>query len=91
LFVVCVNEDMPKRSRTPKRDEVQSAFDTLQRIIKQTEGTGKDPLAVALGRRGGLKGAKALNDSLTAAERKASASKAAKARWANTKKRPKAS
>jgi len=72
---------MPKRSRTPKRDEVLSAFDTLQQIIKETEGTGKDPLAVALGRRGGLKGAKALNDSLTPSQRSESASRAAKARW----------
>lgn len=72
---------MPKRSRTQKRDEVQSAFDNLQRIIERTEGTGKDPLAVALGRRGGLKGAKALNDSLTPSQRRESARKAAQARW----------
>lgn len=73
---------MPKRSRTPKRDEVQTAFDTIQQIIRETEGTGKDPLAVALGRRGGLKGAKALNASLTPSERRESARKAAQARWA---------
>lgn len=72
---------MPKRSRTPKSDEVRSAFDTLRHIIEETEGTGKDPLAVALGRRGGLKGAKTLNSRLTAAERSASARRAAKARW----------
>jgi hypothetical protein len=34
--------DMPKRSRTPKPDELQSAFDTLQPLIKRTEATGKD-------------------------------------------------
>ena len=73
---------MLKRSRTPKRDPVQSAFDTIQHVIAETEGTGKDPLAVALGRRGGLKGAKALNGSLTPAQRHESASRAAKARWA---------
>ena len=78
---------MPKRSRTPKRDEVQSAFDTIQQVIRETEGTGKDPLAVALGRRGGLKGAKALNDSLTPAQRRESASRAAKARWKTKKAR----
>ncbi len=79
---------MPKRSRTkPKQDPVQSAFDTLQRIIEQTEGTGKDPLAVALGRRGGLKGAKRLNASLTPEQRRESARRAAKARWG--KHRPK--
>lgn len=80
---------MPKRSRTrtPKRDEVQAAFDTLQRVIEQTEGTGKDPLAVALGRRGGLKGAKALNDSLTPSQRRESARRAAQARWKSRKAR----
>ncbi len=72
---------MPKRSRTPKRDEVQSAFDTLQRVIAQTEGTGKDPLAVALGRRGGLIGGNARRDALTAARRREIASSAAKTRW----------
>lgn len=72
---------MPKRSRTPKRDPVQAAYDVLQHVIKETEGTGKDPLAVALGRRGGLKGAKTLNASLTAEQRRESARRAAKARW----------
>lgn len=76
---------MPKRSRTPKRDEVLSAFDTYKKLIADTEGTGKDPLAVALGRRGGLKGAKALNASLTPAQRRASAIRAAQARWKHRK------
>ncbi len=79
---------MPKRSRKvqkktePARDENQSAFDAVQRLIAMTEGTdGKDPLAVALGRRGGLKGGKARAAGMTKAERSASAKKAAKARW----------
>lgn len=42
---------------------------------------GKDPAAVALGRKGGLKGGKARAAKLTAEERKASAQKAAAARW----------
>lgn len=47
-----------------------------------TEGAeGKDPLAVALGRRGGLKGGKARADRMTDDERRASASLAARARW----------
>jgi hypothetical protein len=41
----------------------------------------KDPLAVELGRRGGLKGGKARAAKLSAAERKAIATKAARARW----------
>jgi hypothetical protein len=42
----------------------------------------KDPAAVALGRKGGLKGGRARADKLTADERTASARKAAQARWA---------
>jgi hypothetical protein len=85
---------MPKRSRTktvkpkpntkyrrPKKDENRAAFDVLLQVIQQTEGTGKDPIAVALGRRGGLKGGKARAEKLTAEERHESAVKAAKARW----------
>lgn len=78
---------MPNRSRKntkpaePKRDENQMAFDALQQIIKQTEGTGKNPLAVALGRLGGLKGGRARANTMSEAERSASAAKAARARW----------
>jgi len=42
---------------------------------------GKDPAAVALGRRGGLKGGKARAKALSPKRRKAIAKKAAKARW----------
>jgi hypothetical protein len=91
---------MPKRSRKlksatkpktlsdylPRRDENQAAFDMVQQIIARTEATdGKDPLAVALGRRGGLKGGHARAAAMTKAERSASAKKAAVARWAKRK------
>jgi hypothetical protein len=42
---------------------------------------GKDPAAVALGRKGGLKGGKARAASLTKKKRAEIAKKAAKARW----------
>lgn len=42
---------------------------------------GKDPAAVALGRKGGLKGGKARAKKLSKTERQAIAKKAAKARW----------
>lgn len=45
---------------------------------------GKDPAAVALGRKGGLKGGKARAKKLTAKERSAIAKKAANARWGAT-------
>jgi hypothetical protein len=41
----------------------------------------KDPAAVALGRKGGLKGGRARAESLTPAERKKIAQEAAKKRW----------
>ena len=44
---------------------------------------GKNPAAVALGRKGGLKGGKARAEAMSAKERSAIAKKAAKARWAN--------
>ena len=42
---------------------------------------GKDPAAVALGRKGGLKGGKARAAKMTAEERSEAAKKAARARW----------
>jgi hypothetical protein len=42
---------------------------------------GKDPAAVALGRRGGLKGGRARADKMSAAERSEAARRAAEARW----------
>lgn len=84
---------MPKRSRKvqrkrkpsqknqPRRDPNQAAFAAMQHVIEATEGTGKNPLAVALGRLGGLKGGKARAQRMTDAERSASASRAAQARW----------
>ena len=81
---------MPKRSRKVQkrkpvqRDENQSAFDVLQKVIERSEGTeAKNPAAVALGRLGGLKGGHARAAKMSAKERSASAEKAAKARWAH--------
>jgi hypothetical protein len=54
------------------------------RIARETEGIelrGKNPAAVALGRRGGLKGGKARADKLTPEQRKAIARRAAAVRW----------
>ena len=79
---------MPKRSSTasPKLDANQLAH----RIAKIAAGEDvpdltrkrrKNPAAVALGRRGGLKGGKARAAALTAKERSDIAKKAAAARW----------
>jgi len=42
---------------------------------------GKDPAAVALGRKGGVKGGKARAENMTPAQRTHAARKAAEARW----------
>jgi hypothetical protein len=69
---------MPKRSS--KRDDFQNAL----RVVEEAIGGSltKNPAAVALGRRGGLKGGPARAERLTPEERKAIAKAAAKARWA---------
>jgi RNase adaptor protein for sRNA GlmZ degradation len=72
---------MPKRSRKEIADPNRSAANVLKQMFKKAEAEGKDPLAVALGRRGGLKGGHARAEKMTAEERSDSARKAAKARW----------
>lgn len=72
---------MPKRSRKEIDDPNLSAANVLKQMFKKAEAEGKDPLAVALGRRGGLKGGRARARKLTAEQRRESASHAAKTRW----------
>ncbi len=52
-----------------------------QELVQKAIAEGKDPLAVLLGQRGGLKGGKARAAKLSAKKRKEIAQKAAKARW----------
>jgi hypothetical protein len=52
------------------------------------ETSKKNKAAVGLGRLGGLKGGKALAAKMTPAQRKASARRAARARWSRKKKKP---
>jgi len=83
-------EDMPKRSRKPRDLNALAASIVDQATDEATEPDvdaepEKDPAAVALGRRGGLKGGKARAENMTAAQRTESARKAAQARWADTK------
>lgn len=81
---------MRKRSRGPKRDDgsadvIDIASRVLRRTIAFSEEPTKDPIAVELGRRGGLKGGKARAAKMTPEERRASALKAVRARWAKQK------
>jgi hypothetical protein len=81
---------MPDRSRKRPRDPNQLAKLVVDIATGEVEDmpeedTGKDPAAVALGRKGGLKGGKARAANMTPEERSAAARKAAKARWGNEK------
>ena len=84
------NLGMPKRSRKPKLpDPNVTAFNIVQAFAGESAPAppdgGKDPAAVALGRKGGLKGGTARAAKMTKAQRVASAKKAAAARWASRK------
>lgn len=76
---------MPNRSRKPRLpDPSEMAFGIIQAISGEAPAPvhdGKDPAAVALGRKGGLKGGKARAKAMSKAQRVASAKKAAAARW----------
>jgi len=71
----------PKRPRDPNQlGKLISDLATGDAVEKDLN-VGKDPAAVSLGRRGGLKGGKARAAALTAKQRKEIAQKAAKKRW----------
>jgi hypothetical protein len=81
---------MPDRSRKRPTDVNELAA----QIVGEATGEippppdpdeGKDPAAVALGRKGGLKGGKARAASMTPEQRVEAARKAARARWSRTK------
>jgi hypothetical protein len=69
---------MPKRSskKAPRDINVLAAS-----IVEEATKAGKDPLAVELGRRGGLKGGVARAKKLTPEQRQEIARNAARARW----------
>jgi hypothetical protein len=83
---------MPERSRKRPRDLNELASE----IVDEATGAApprpkeheKDPAAVELGRRGGLKGGKSRARKLTAKKRSEIARKAARARWANRRSTP---
>ena len=74
---------MPKRSSSRKRLD---ANQLAARVVADATGSTprkrrKNPAAVALGRKGGLKGGRARADSLSPKERSEIARRAAAARW----------
>jgi hypothetical protein len=76
---------MPDRSRKSPRDLNALAASIVNDATDETpepeSDDGKDPAAVALGRKGGLKGGKARAAKLTPQQRSAAARKAAQTRW----------
>ncbi len=77
------NRYMPNRSSKRPIDLNKLAASIVGDAVdpKEPENSGKDPAAVALGRKGGLKGGKARAASMTASQRSEAARKAAKVRW----------
>jgi hypothetical protein len=77
---------MPERSRKRPRDPNELGKLIVDVATGQREDpdpdAGKDPAAVMLGRKGGLKGGKARAANMTPEQRSESARKAAAARWA---------
>ncbi len=74
------------QKRKMPSDANQRAFLTMQMSLGEAESEPqpehvKDPAAVELGRRGGLKGGKARAESMTPEERSEIARKGAQARW----------
>jgi len=67
---------------------LQSDFVSWQAGGMANKKPTKNPAAVALGRLGGLKGGPARTASMTPAQRKAAARKAARARWSKKSKKP---
>jgi hypothetical protein len=80
---------MRKRSGKQAQEDInQTAARMVRHVVQATEGEPdlsdedtRKKLAQALGRLGGLKGGKARAAKLTDAQRRESASKAARARW----------
>lgn len=77
---------MPKRSRKPA-DLNRLASSIVDEATGEApdQDEGKDPAAVALGRKGGMKGGKARAAKLSAEQRSAAARKAAEARWSRSR------
>lgn len=84
---------MPKRSSKP--GDLNSLAAAIVREATAEDAPAdepqpreKDPAAVSLGRRGGLKGGKARAESLSPEERKRIAQEAARKRWGDKTDRP---
>jgi hypothetical protein len=80
----------PKKKPRRRPDVTENAFRVVQEATGQAHKTpdpdaGKDPAAVALGRRGGLVGGKVRAQRLGKKKLSEAAKRAARARWGTTK------
>lgn len=71
----------PKRPRDPNQLAHTVALLATGELQDVKTDSGKDPAAVALGRKGGLKGGRARAEKLSAKKRSEIATKAATLRW----------
>ena len=85
---------MPKRTRKPETQEINQfaasvvAQATAEKLpVDLNNPAIRSQIMRAVGSRGGLKGARTLNAQLSPAQRKASARRAAQARWARERNR----
>jgi hypothetical protein len=80
---------MPKRTRTKSQDVNQFAASIVAQStdlpVNLDDRSMVSHIMREMGRRGGLKGAATLNGRLSPAQRKASARRAANARWSKNK------
>ncbi len=79
--------DQAKKKKRPA-DTNKRAFDIVRESVGEApepEKSDKDPAAVALGRKGGLKGGKARAEKLSPEKRREIAKIAAQARWKKEK------
>jgi hypothetical protein len=76
---------MPKRTRTPKLDTVQNARRVFIEATQTTELTIVQKVMREMGAKGGRIGGKRRMETMTDEQRRRSARKAAKARWAKAK------
>jgi hypothetical protein len=75
----------PKRPRDPNQLAKLITGIATGDVEEAKTDHGKDPAAVALGRKGGLKGGKALAESMTPEQLSARGKKAAEGRWKKPK------
>lgn len=71
----------PRRPRDPFQLAKKIGDIATGRATDADPDAGKNPAAVELGRKGGLKGGRATASKMTAQQRRAAASKAAQSRW----------